>query len=118
MSFEHQDWKPVVIKKTKLSPSTSSSSSASSSASASASISVSKIKEEDDIKKPIMVDHELSLTIQKFRVQKGLTQKQLAQALNLPVQIISDYEKGSCVKNSLIVSKIKTYLGITKHNSK
>ena len=72
---------------------------------------------EPDVKPPPIIDYELAHTIQKFRVAKGLTQKELAHAINLPVQIISDYERGSCVKNSFYISKIKNYLGITKHNS-
>jgi len=111
MSFDHQDWTPVKIKKndSKLSQKISNSSTSGSATSSS--------KIDEDVKPPPMVDRELAQTIQKFRVAKGLTQKQLAQAISLPVQIISDYERGTAVKNGAYVSRIKAFLGITKHNS-
>ena len=35
----------------------------------------------------------------KGRVSKSLTQKQLANAINLPIQVISDIESGKAIYN-------------------
>lgn len=66
--------------------------------------------------KPVMIGKEFGTLIQQHRTAKGMTQKQLAQALNLSVQVINDYERGTGTRNAQYVSKIKKYFGITKHN--
>lgn len=71
--------------------------------------------EEPDIL-PVMTDQKFGQMIQTARTAKKMTQKELANALNIPVSIISDYEKGSAIHNSIYVGKIKTYLGIKKEH--
>jgi ribosome-binding protein aMBF1 (putative translation factor) len=65
--------------------------------------------------RPVMVTHEFGQQIQQTRTAKGITQKELANAVCIPVSIINDYERGAGVHNSNHISKIKKYLGITKH---
>ena len=62
--------------------------------------------------KPKMIDVEFSKQLVDARVAKGMTQKQLANALSIDVSIINDYERGQGVKSGPIVSKMKRYLGI------
>lgn len=64
--------------------------------------------------KPVLIERDFGLAIQKARTAKGLTQKELANALSIPVSVINDYEKGTGVRNGNYVSKIKKYLSITK----
>lgn len=121
MSFTHQDWDPVVLNKnTKPKPSDGHQAVKSHMNKPSNGIKVEKVyydKDEEPENKPVMIDKEFGMLVQKFRTAKGLTQKELAQAINLPVQVINEYERGTGVRNSNYVSKIKNYLGITKNNS-
>jgi len=64
--------------------------------------------------KPVMIDSEFGKQITAARCAKNMTQKQLATALNLPVSVINEYERGQGVRNGAYVSKIKSYLGIHK----
>lgn len=68
---------------------------------------------EPDIR-PVMIDTEFGKQIAAARCVKKLTQKQLALAINLPVNVINEYERGQGVHNANYVSKIKNYLGIHK----
>ncbi len=118
MSFTHQDWTPIVLNKNTNTNKTPKQTHPH----VQNTVKVQKIYDpenpdaEPDVK-PVMVDKEFGMLIQKFRTAKGLTQKQLAAAINLPVQVISEYERGTGVRNGNYVSKIKKYLGITKNNS-
>ena len=53
---------------------------------------------------------ELRQTIQKARCLKSLTQKQLANNVNLPIQVIADIESGKAIYNGQHINKIKRYL--------
>lgn len=64
--------------------------------------------------RPVMIDNEFGKQIAAARCAKKMTQKQLAAAICIPVNIISEYEKGQGVRNGNYVNKIKTYLGIHK----
>lgn len=55
---------------------------------------------------------ELSQQIQKARLSKNLTQKQLAKQLSIPPNIINDIENGKAIYNGQQISKIKRKLGI------
>jgi ribosome-binding protein aMBF1 (putative translation factor) len=60
--------------------------------------------------KPIMVTHEFGKQIASTRLEKNLTQKQLANQLSIPHNIISQYEKGKGVYNINYVNKIKRFI--------
>merc|ERR1712146_59090 len=53
----------------------------------------------------------LRLAIQKARTAKGLSQKQLAQQLNMQPQVINEYESGKAIPNNAIIAKIERALG-------
>lgn len=65
---------------------------------------------------PVMVDKKFGLQMQQARMKKNLTQKQLAQAIALPANLINEYEKGTAVRNGTQVSKIKKFLEIDKNS--
>ena len=48
--------------------------------------------------------------IQKLRLDKKMTQKELATKLNLKQSEITSIENGSCLNNKQLINKIKTYL--------
>ena len=58
------------------------------------------------------IDPELSKKIQQGRLSKGLTQKQLANQLSIPVTEINEMENGKFVHNGQKISKVKRFLSI------
>lgn len=58
------------------------------------------------------IDPELSKKIQQGRLSKGLTQKQLANSLSLPVTEINQMECGQFMYNGQKISKVKRFLRI------
>ena len=118
MSFI-QDWTPVVLKKqTKPTGNTSTKHHNDSSNG----IKVKKILDPKDPDAepeihPVMISRVLGQQIQQARIAKQMTQKELANAMCLPVSVINNYERGNCVYNFNHISKIKNYLGIAKNKS-
>lgn len=106
--MEHQDWKPVIWKKQIKS------------SSAKHIQGHQKIKklDSDDPEPPKKLGHYVKIEIQKARTAKKLTQKQLANITNLPVQTISQYESGKAIPNRQILSKIGQILGINLNKIK
>ena len=58
------------------------------------------------------VPKSLGQAIQKARLARKLTQKQLAQQLNIKPHIINQYESGKAIKDPVIISKIRNALQI------
>jgi ribosome-binding protein aMBF1 (putative translation factor) len=58
------------------------------------------------------ITKEISQEIQKARLSKGLTQKDLANQLSIPQNIINDIECGKALYNGQQISKIRRKLGI------
>ena len=56
---------------------------------------------------------DISKTIQQKRLELGMTQKDLANKLNIPVKTIIDIESGKANKNQQLISKIKRNLNIS-----
>lgn len=107
--MNHQDWKPVIWKKQIKSSSFTHHVQGH-----------SKVKnfDSDDPEPPKKMSHSVKIQIQKARSAKKLTQKQLANMINLPVQTISDYESGKAIPNRQILSKIGKILGINLNKIK
>jgi ribosome-binding protein aMBF1 (putative translation factor) len=60
----------------------------------------------------VQITPEFGQKIVNARVQKGLTQKQLAVTLAIPERVINEYEKGLGAKNQAYVNKLKKFLAI------
>jgi len=69
-------------------------------------------KIEDGNLKHQKIDPELSKKIQQGRLSKGLTQKQLANQLSIPVTEINEMENGKFPYNGQKISKVKRFLSI------
>ena len=69
-------------------------------------------KIEDGDLKHQKISSELSKRIQQGRLSKGLTQKQLANRLSIPVNEINEMENGKFIYNGQKISKIKRFLSI------
>jgi len=53
------------------------------------------------------MDIEFGKTLQKYRLSQGLTQKDIAQKLNIPAKDINEIESGKMKHNGQLMGKIK-----------
>ena len=99
--MNHQDWEPVVF--TKNSNNNSSINKRKK---------PTKFQELDSDEPPIpkQIDRKISTDISQRRTAKGLTQKKLAQQLNLQQCVINDYESGKVIPDKNILRKIMNAL--------
>jgi len=112
--LEHQDWKPIIIKKkdTKTTESnTISNTSKKLSDKQLCDIKLLKQVDNDELKHK-KVPTEIRKQIQQKRGVLKWTQKQLAQKVNLQVSIINDIETGKATYNPQHITKIKRILKI------
>ena len=69
-------------------------------------------KANNDELKHKQLSTDLRMSIQKARCSAGLTQKELAQKINVSHQIISDIESGKAIYNEQHINKLKRFLKI------
>ena len=104
--MEHQDWKTIYVKSNKQ-PDNKTQKQQSQSNNF-------EKKMEKNIENGNMrtekIDKDKSLSIQQKRQSKGLTQKDLANKLNIPVKTINEIESGKGNKNTQIINRINKYL--------
>ena len=70
------------------------------------------IKDENEIVKPKKIDYNLKKSIQQARLNKKMSQKDLANIMNVPIQAIINYENGKAIPNNLFISKIEKKLNV------
>ena len=71
-----------------------------------------KLENETEVFQHETVSSELKKQIQQARLAKGLTQAQVAQAINEKPQVINEYESGKAIPNPQILSKLSRVLGV------
>ncbi|KAK6154273.1 hypothetical protein DH2020_008521 [Rehmannia glutinosa] len=64
------------------------------------------------------VPTELKKAIMQARMDKKLTQAQLAQMINEKPQVIQEYESGKAIPNQQIISKLERVLGVKLRGKK
>ena len=64
--------------------------------------------------RPVMMDKEYGMKMQKARASKNLNQQQFATLLSLPLSTIKDYEAGKGTRHGATVDKINRW--INKNN--
>lgn len=81
----------------------------------STSVNARKIEQnaEEGIYQHKKVSYDLKMQIQKARQAKNMTQKQVAEKCQLPVQVIKNYEAGIGIPNSEYLTLIGRVLGVT-----
>ena len=107
--LEHQDWKPIIIKKTDsktTNSNTISNTTKKLSVKQQTDIKLLKQADNDELKHK-KVPPEVRKQIQQKRGALKWTQKQLAQKVNLQVSIINDIETGKATYNPQHITKIK-----------
>jgi putative transcription factor len=107
--FDHQDWKDIVVRK-KLDKTIASNAKKIDNATQNL-LSVEKKADNDELKHD-KINLELRQNIQKGRSSKGLTQKQLANSINMPLQKIQEIESGKAIYNGKDINRIKRFLKI------
>ena len=100
--MDHQDWTPCVINKSK--PLNNK-------------INIEK-KDTDEIEKQNNISLDNRLIIQKARLAHKLTQKQLAQKLNVDEKTIKNYENGSVVPELKLMCKLENILKVSLNKKK
>ena len=103
-----QDWKPVIFNKPKKKIIVKNKKKVLSDEQ----IRKIKLENENDVQKIEKVSLDFRKEMQKARCAKNMTQKQLAQKLNLKQTIIANYEQGKAVPNNFIITKIERALGV------
>ncbi|XP_010925628.1 multiprotein-bridging factor 1b [Elaeis guineensis] len=127
-----QDWEPVVIRKKAPNAATKkdekavnaarrsgaeietlrkSTAGINRAASSSTSLNTRKLDEETETLSHERVPSELKKNIMKARMDKKLTQAQLAQLINEKPQVIQEYESGKAIPNQQIIIKLERVLG-------
>ena len=102
--FIHQDWNEVVLQKPiEIKHSTSSNNK---------SKSLNKLDQNETIVSLPKTNLELKTAIQKGRIAKKMSQKQLASQMNVSVQMISQYENGKAIPNNSFISRIEKVLQV------
>jgi|TARA_B110000971_G_scaffold219276_2_gene259990 ribosome-binding protein aMBF1 (putative translation factor) len=104
--MEHQDWDQYIFK-AKPSPKVHANAPKS-----------PAIKLEEKIEEGKMthkkMDSGYGIYIQKHRLSRGMTQKDLAQKINVPVKDINDIESGKAKHNGQLMNKINRVFYVKK----
>ncbi|KAL2483521.1 Multiprotein-bridging factor 1a [Forsythia ovata] len=132
MSGIAQDWEPVVIRKkaptaaarkdekavnaarrtgAEIETLKKSNAGTNRAASSGTSLNTRKLDEDTENLTHEKVPSELKRSIMQARLDKKLTQAQLAQMINEKPQIIQEYESGKAIPNQQIISKLERALG-------
>ena len=106
--MNHQDWKPVIFNKPKKKIVVKNKKKVLSDDQ----IRKIKLDNDNEVHKIEKVSMDFRKEMQKARCAKNMTQKQLAQKLNLKQTIIANYEQGKAVPNNYIITKIERALGV------
>ena len=101
--MEHQDWNTIVVKPKK---SDNQEGGKSKQYVKSKEKKMSEAEEEGKLTHKKM-DSDFGKSLQKYRLSQGLTQKDIAQKLNIPVKDINEIESGKMKHNGQLMGKIK-----------
>ena len=73
---------------------------------------MAKLDAETEELSHVKVPLSLQRALSEARVAKGITRKQLASKLSVPVQSVEEYETGKCVPDNSFVAKMERELGV------
>ena len=114
-----QDWDPMILnKKPKNNSNNSNNNNSNKPKISDDAHKLYKIEAQDDVQPIKKVSHNLKTQIQSARCAKKMSQKDLANKINVQESIIKDYESGKAIPDVKIVNKIGRALGVVlKMNS-
>ncbi|XP_042478376.1 multiprotein-bridging factor 1a isoform X1 [Macadamia integrifolia] len=134
-----QDWEPVVIRKkaptaaakkdekavnaarrvgADIETIKKSNAGTNKAASSGTSLNTRKLDDETENLAHERVPSELKKAIMQARMDKKLTQSQLAQMMNEKPQVIQEYESGKAIPNQQILTKLERVLGVKLRGKK
>ncbi|KAK4777404.1 hypothetical protein SAY87_017591 [Trapa incisa] len=87
-------------------------------ASSSTSLNTKKLDEDTENLTHDRVPTEMKKVIMQARLDKKLTQSQLAQLINEKPQVIQEYESGKAIPNQQIITKLERALGVKLRGKK
>jgi len=64
------------------------------------------------------VSGDMRKTIQQARQAKGMSQADLAKAINENSKVVQEYEKGSAIPNANVLGKMEKHLGVKLRGKK
>ena len=102
--MEHQDW---VVKTVKPKNNKESNKSNQSKQYVKSKEQKMNISEEEGKLSHKKMDLEFGKTLQKYRLSQNMTQKDIAQKLNIPIKDINEIESGKMKHNGQLMGKIK-----------
>lgn len=102
--MEHQDWDTLFVSSNKKN--NNQEGSKSKQYAKSKEQKMSEAEEEGKLSHKKM-DLEFGKTLQKYRLSQNMTQKDIAQKLNIPVKDINEIESGKMKHNGQLMGKIK-----------
>ncbi|KIM51537.1 hypothetical protein SCLCIDRAFT_18387 [Scleroderma citrinum Foug A] len=73
---------------------------------------IAKLDRENEVAPPPKVNPSVGKAIQTARMEKNMTQKDLAQKTNEKPSVIQDYESGKAIPNPQILGKFERILGV------
>lgn len=73
---------------------------------------IAKLDRENEVAPPPKVNPSVGKAIQTARMEKSMTQKDLAQKTNEKPSVIQDYESGKATPNPQILGKLERALGV------
>ena len=107
-----QDWKPIVFKK-KIENNNSKQNSNLTNTSLKSKVNLHLLKiDKTEIGKIKKLDHKIGKVIAQKRTQLKLSQKQLAQRINIKPEIIAQYESGKANPNQNLLMRLQKILGV------
>lgn len=104
--MEHQDWNTIYVKPKKTN---NQDGGKSKQYVKSKEQKMSESEEEGKLSHKKM-DLEFGKTLQKYRLSRNMTQKDIAQKLNIPVKDINEIESGKMKHNGQLMGKIKRFM--------
>ncbi|XP_051135560.1 multiprotein-bridging factor 1b-like [Andrographis paniculata] len=81
-------------------------------------LNIKKLDEDTENLTHEKVPSELKKAIMQARMNKKLTQSELAKMINEKPQVIQEYESGKAIPNQLILSKLEKALGVKLRGKK
>ena len=108
-----QDWETVTLNKKQNSQATNNNKNKDGVKLSDEALRLRKIENNDEIQKQDKISVKHCQLIQKARLAKKMTQKQLAQKLNIDQNTVAQYENGKIVPNKQILNKIARELNIS-----
>ena len=116
MSHPHQDWKPVIFNKKSTTAKKSTTVTKVSNSKVNSNNNFSgtgkKIKDDDEVKRIPTVGIEIGKQIQAARCAKKITQKELANKMNMQPNIVQLHENGKALRNNALLAKFERTLGV------